>query len=109
MSLIGQFSRQSALWQKKIPGSEDAFGIPQYEPPETIKCRCVRQSKTHLDSMGAVVTSDHLVMCESEVEVGDKLTVDGVEMKALAQSLNEVIWIDGRQAGRFVRCAKVAT
>jgi hypothetical protein len=86
MNLIGQFSRQSALWQKRIPGSEDEFGEPQYELPETIKCRCVRQSKAHLDSMGAVVVSDYLVMCEAGVEIGDKLTAGGVEMKRISQS-----------------------
>jgi hypothetical protein len=106
MSVVDMFLRQTAQWQKKLPDSEDMFGVAQFGPPITIPCRAVRTNKNFSDDMGNNVTSNYNVLTAADVEIGDKLTIDGVEMTAIAENLTESRWFTGEKIGVWLRCAR---
>ena len=103
---IGWILRQTALWQKKIPASEDQFGMPQWEPPVEILVRAVRQHATFSDDrMGNIVTSDYIVWTENNIKIEDKITVNGDELTVIAEKMNDLVWIDGKRIGSVLYCS----
>jgi len=99
--IVDMFCKQSAQWRRKIPGSEDKFGEPQYGEPVAIKCRAVKSKKLHRTAIGDVIPTSWNLLCIDPVEVGDIVTVDGEELTIVDIGLTELVWISGKVLGRF--------
>ena len=88
------------MWEKKIPGSEDVFGNPQYEPGVEIKVRIVRKRKTFATEPGEVVVTTRVVMTTDDIKTGDRLSYEG-ESFVVQVGPNEARWVDGEWWGAW--------
>jgi hypothetical protein len=98
--VIDQFANQTALWEKRIPDSEDTFGNPMYEPGTEIRVRFVRKHRTFQTAPGKIIVTERSIMTKDQVKTGDRITYDG-ESFVIQVGPNEVIWLDGQWWGAF--------
>jgi hypothetical protein len=98
--VVDQFCKQAAAWERRIPGSEDAFGNPQYEPGEEILVRFVRKRKTFVTLPGEIVVTTRSVLTKDPVSAGDRITCEG-ESFVIQIGPNEARWLDGVWLGAF--------
>ena len=98
--VIDQFCNQTALWEKRIPASQDIYGEPQYEPGIEIRVRFVRKHKTHRTEPGDVVVTTRSVVTIDTVQAGDRLTCEG-ETFEIKIGPNEAVWLDGEWWGAW--------
>jgi hypothetical protein len=99
--VVDLFCKQNALWEQRIPDSENAFGTPQFSPPSDIKCRAVKQKKFHRNGAGEVIPTSWSVLTVDKVGIGDRLTVDGESFFVIDVSFSDVIWLNGQWWGRW--------
>jgi hypothetical protein len=102
------FLRQSAQWSRRVPDSEDVFGTPQFENPVTIPVRAVEHHQTFFDNMGAVTTSDYIVWTTNDVQIGDKLVINGDNLSTIGHEMSEMVWFNGQRVAKVLRCVKMA-
>ncbi|MDR2527937.1 MAG: hypothetical protein LBD04_02820 [Synergistaceae bacterium] len=98
--VIDVFRKQAVVWEKRIPGSEDVFGNPQYELGVEIKARITRKRKTFTTAPGEVIVTTRVVMTTDDVKTGDRLTYEG-DSFVIRVGPNEARWIDGKWWGAW--------
>jgi hypothetical protein len=98
--VIDQFTNQTALWEKRIPDSEDAFGNPAYESGTEIRVRFVRKRRTFQTEPGKIIVTERSILTKDQVKTGDRITYDG-ESFVIQVGPNDVIWLDGTWWGAF--------
>lgn len=80
---ITQYLTMTCTLEVNTESSPDRWGTPQYDPPETIKCRRVTKQKLARKKQGYELIAVTKYMTERQVRVGDKL--DGQEVKAVEE------------------------
>jgi hypothetical protein len=98
--VIDQFLNQKALWERRIPGSEDVYGNPQFEPGLEIPVRLVRRRRTFRTEPGDVIITERSVMTRNAVQTGDRMSYQG-ESFVIQVGPNEAIWLDGAWWGAW--------
>jgi len=98
--VIDNFTKQTVIWEKRIPDTADAFGNPTYEPGVEIKVRFVRKHRTFQTNPGEIIVTERSIMTTDAVQTGDRITYDG-ESFVIQVGPNEVIWLDGTWWGAF--------
>ena len=75
---------QTAQLERKT--GENSYGEPIYGAPETIACRISAKHRLVLIKDGKEVTSGAQLTTFADVEVEDRITVDGLALPVLAVS-----------------------
>lgn len=97
--IVDMFCNQVAIWEKKIPDTQDIHGNPQYQSPVDIKVRFVRERKTHEKPPGNIVITTRSILAKNRLHVGDVITHDGDRVEIAHEG--EIIWIGGTWWGAW--------